>query len=71
MGEGSYGQVFEVSASLTAQVLWLQGAPLPQPGLQGALSGKEGTERVVLKRVKQRVEVPINANDSHLDLHVA
>ena len=30
---------------------------VPTHALQGALAGKEGPERVVLKRVKQRVQV--------------
>ena len=56
MGEGSYGQVFEVFRLFRGS--WHSGdAMISTHGLQGALAGREGPERVVLKRVKQRVQV--------------
>ena len=57
MGEGSYGQVFEVnvvpaSRSFSPVAHWT-----PLVVTQGALSRDSRTERVVLKRVKKRVQV--------------
>ena len=65
MGEGSYGQVFEVRpGSALLQVAACQlivssgtGDRITLSPAQGALTQNGATERVVLKRVKNQVEV--------------
>ena len=57
MGEGSYGQVFEVSSVPASRSVSPVAHWSPLVVTQGALSRDSGTERVVLKRVKKRVQV--------------
>ncbi len=57
MGEGSYGQVFEVNTVSASCSVSPVAHCSPLVVTQGALSGDSGTERVVLKRVKKRVQV--------------
>lgn len=57
MGEGSYGQVFEVSTMSASRSISPVAHCSPLVVTQGALSCDSGTERVVLKRVKKRVQV--------------
>lgn len=64
LGEGSYGTVFEVRlqgsqpAAAKSSSRWLEDSRSPcMAGLQGLLDTPGGEERVVLKRVKARVQV--------------
>lgn len=65
MGEGSYGQVFEVNTVPASHSVSPVAYLSPLVVIQGALSRDSGTERVVLKRVKKRVQVCITDRVRH------